>query len=218
MTGGRQLSFVIRTWGGSRRGAGRKPLATRRNVPHRPREAHEPRCPAHVTLRALPSLRSLRSRALASALQDALAASSRNGFRVLQFSIQKDHLHLITEADSAARFALGVQGLSIRLARAINRLLARHGRVWADRYQSRLLRTPREVRNALVYVLNNVRKHVPGVVGIDPCSSARWFGGWSGMTALASTAPVAAARTWLAAVGWRRHGHLRIDEAPRPLC
>jgi REP element-mobilizing transposase RayT len=170
-----------------------------------------------VTLRALPSLRSLRSRTLASALQDALSASSRNGFRVLQFSIQKDHLHLITEADTVARFALGMQGLSIRLARAINRVLGRHGRVWSDRYHSRLLRTPREVRNALVYVLNNVRKHVPGVGGIDSCSSARWFGGWNGMTPLASTAPVAAARTWLAAVGWRRYGRLRIDEAPSPL-
>jgi hypothetical protein len=99
-----------------------------------------------------------------------------------------------------------------------NRVLGRHGRVWADRYHARPLTTPREVRNALVYVLQNWRKHLPGFRGFDPCSSAAWFRGWK-KTAPAEVAErplVAAARTWLATVGWRQLGLVGTDEAPKP--
>jgi hypothetical protein len=66
--------------------------------------------------------------------------------------------------------------------------------------------TPRETRNALLYVLQNWAKHGK-YPGYDPASSAPWFDGWS-------TPPpqrdepqiVARPRTWLVTVGWRRHG------------
>src|SRR4030095_7641426 len=109
---------------------------------------------------------------------DALAAASTERFRVLQFSVQADHLHLLVEADEPTGFERGVRGLAIRVAKAVNCALGRRGHVWGDRYHARLLRTPREVRNALVYVLNNFRKHIRGARGLDPRSSARWFDGW----------------------------------------
>ena len=80
-------------------------------------------------------------------------------------SVQSDHLHLLVEADTPTRLARGVQRLAVRAAKAINRVLRRRGSVWADRYHAHVLKTPREVRNALVYVLNNVRKHMPGEDG-----------------------------------------------------
>ena len=43
----------------------------------------------------------------------------------------------------------------IRIARVLNKLWRRRGRVFADRYHDRILKTPREVKNALVYVLAN---------------------------------------------------------------
>src|SRR6185503_14921404 len=83
---------------------------------------------------------------------------------------------------------------------------------------TRMLRTPREVRNALVYVLNNFKKHLPGTRGLDPCSSARWFDGWrSATTRMIDASPVARVSTWLARVGWRRHGLIDVDEGPRPV-
>jgi hypothetical protein len=148
----------------------------------------------------------------------ALGAASRNSFRVLQFSVQSDHLHLVVEADAPTRLARGVQGLAIRVARAINRMLRRRGRVWEGQYHAHMLRTPREVRNALVYVLQNIRKHLRGATGLDPRSSARWFDGWRTVVAVSlAGAPVVAARTWLARFGWRRQrrGLLDVHEAPR---
>jgi putative transposase len=120
---------------------------------------------------------------------------------------------LLVEADTPTGFDRGMRGLAVRVAKAVNRARGRHGRVWADRYHARALRTPREVRNALVYVLSNVRKHLSRVRGVDPCSSARWFDGWKGLGAVV-TSPLPRARTWLVAVGWRRHGLIDPEERP----
>jgi REP element-mobilizing transposase RayT len=155
----RQLDLAFRSWGGRRRGAGRKPSPGRRAVPHRRRCTHDPHSPVHVTLRSSRDLPSLRAAGVFRAIGTALAGASSGQFRVLHFSAQADHVHLLVEADAHAALVRGLQGLAIRLARAVNRLLGRRGRVWSDRYHARQLRTPREVRHALVYVLTNWRKH-----------------------------------------------------------
>ena len=211
-----QLELRPRTWGGRRRGAGRKPSPGRRAVPHRRRPAHDPRCPAHVTLRACAGLSSLRAHEVFPTVRAALANASSDAFRLLHFSVQADHLHLLVEADAPGGLRRGIQGLAIRVAKAVNRALRRRGTVWADRYHARRLATPREVRHALVYVLQNWRKHLPGARGLDGRSSAPWFTGWrTAVTRAAGIAPVVTARTWLARVGWRRHGPLGVDEHPR---
>jgi hypothetical protein len=109
-----------------------------------------------------------------------------------------------------------MQGLLVRIARALNRLLDRAGKVFADRYHARALRTPREVRAALVYVLQNARKHGVALAGIDPCSSGAAFDGWARVTEpVAPPRPiVCAARSWLLRIGWRRWGAIATDEAP----
>ena len=110
-----------------------------------------------VAVRALPSLRSAR---VFSGLRGALAAASHSGFRVVHFSVQIDHVHLVVEADVPVRLSRGVQGLAIRCARAVNRCVGRRGAVWSDRFHARALATPREVRHGMVYVLLNYRKHL----------------------------------------------------------
>ena len=212
----RQLELVIRSWGGRRLGAGRKPGRGRRNVAHRRRVVHDPHCPVLVTLRAQSGLTSLRAEHLFGPVRTSLTSASRASFRVLHFTVQTDHLHLLVEADGHTSLRRGIQGLVIRTAKAVNRALGRRGRVWSDRYHARMLSTPSEVRRALVYVLQNFKKHFPGVKGLDPRSSAAWFSGWRGLLpAGTGTPPVVEGRTWLARVGWRRGGLLEIDEGPR---
>jgi len=106
-----------------------------------------------------------------------------------------------------------------RLARAVNRVFRRRGPVLAERYHFHALKTPREVWNALRYVLLNARKHArraSGAPELDPASSARWFDGWAGSSAPVSSTscPVARPRTWLLAVGWRRHGVIDPGDVP----
>ena len=211
-----QTAFTFRSWGGSRPGAGRPPNPGRRCVPHRERRPHDRHCPVHVTLRAAAGVPALRGAQVFGAVRGALAASSAAGFRILHFSAQQDHVHLLVEADAPARFVRGVQGLMIRVAKAVNRACGRHGRVWGDRYHARWLASPREVRAALVYVLRNVAKHLPSIRGMDLCSSSAWFDGWRVPPARPpGPVPIRPPRTWLARVGWIQHGRLDVEEVPR---
>jgi putative transposase len=212
----KQLEFVIRQHGGRRAGAGRKAGGPRRNVAHCVRGPHDRHAPVHVTLRATALPTSLRAPVVFPVVRAALARASRVAFGIVAFSVQRDHVHLVVEADDANSLSRGIQGLAIRVAKSVNRVLGRRGRVWADRFHARDLTSPRAVRNALVYVLQNHRKHGHDRgQRLDPCSSARWFEGWKDMVKEAASAPVVTARTWLARWGWRRHGLLDPNEAPR---
>ncbi len=213
----RQREFVFRTWGGKRLGAGRKPAHGRAGVPHVVRANHRAAHPVHITLRARAGLPPFRERAVFAEMRRSIASASQSRFRVVEFSVQDNHVHLVVEAHDKRTLTRGVQGLAIRLARAVNRMLSARGPVWGDRYHARELRTPREVRNAIVYVLMNARKHGARLgSGIDAFSSAPWFEGFAKKIVVPpDPAPVLNARTWLGSVGWRRRGLVRLDERPR---
>jgi hypothetical protein len=214
-------------WGGKRARAGRKPMPGRRRpVAHRARPEHKRAFPVHLTLRARAGLPSLRGAAVFGAIREAISrarsqrgnptVSGTSNFRVVHFSVQADHLHLIVEGADTAGLSRGIRGLVVRLARAINCALGRTGSVWGDRYHARALRTPREVRNGLVYVLMNFRKHQPwDKRPLDPCSSAAWFEGFrTASPVVREGAPVCRPRTWLGSVGWRQHGLVGPWEKP----
>jgi len=234
----KQLALRLPSWGGKRAGAGRKAKGDRPQVSHRPRGKVRPDVPMHVTLRVRKELWPVRSerrfRAITRALQ---GGSDRLGLRVVHYSVQDNHLHLIVQANDARALGRGMQGLSIRLAKALNAVSGRRGKVFVDRFHSHALRTPREVRHALAYVLNNARKHAAQSGDryprdwIDPFSSGLWFDGWSPgprreralalaqrhVDELGGDAGVAWAprpRGWLLTVGWRRRGLINLDEVP----
>jgi REP element-mobilizing transposase RayT len=209
-------------WGGRRAGAGRKP-GTGSRVRHRTRERFEGRFPCHATIKVRQGLPSLRSARLVRELERSLVSlrEVRREFRVVHYSIQRDHVHLIVEAKDRAALGRGMKAFCARLARAVNRVFRRSGAVLAERYHSRVLRTPREVRSALRYVLLNARKHArgPARAEVDPASSGRFFDGWRGRADVEgalppSSPPVARARTWLLRRGWRRHGLIDLAELP----
>jgi REP element-mobilizing transposase RayT len=181
-----------------------------------------------VTLRVRPGVPSLRGGAFVQEFRRSLAeASERGDFRVAHYSLQGDHAHLIVEAHGKDALGRGMMSIGARLARAVNRVGRRSGPVLDGRYHHRSLRSPREVRRALAYVLLNARRHLAKSRGVsrsatahlDGASSARWFDGWRPEVAnrlpQAGTAPeVARPRTWLLRLGWRRHGLVDPSEVP----
>src|SRR6266404_2915715 len=217
-------------WGGQRLGAGRKP-GPKPQVPHATRAPFR-RLPAHVTLRLRPDLPSLRTVAIVRELERSFAAGcARPGFRLAHYSLQGNHAHLIVEATDPDALGRGMKAIGARVARAVNRIAQRSGRVLAERYHLRLLPTPKEVRGALRYVLLNARRHAAKAgaalsragVALDPASSARWFDGWRRapggeptdiQTDFRAHPAVARARTWLLRIGWRRHGLLDPGDVP----
>ncbi len=178
----------------------------------------------HVTLRIERDVARLRNFELCAVLRRAFVYGCRHGeFRICQFSIQGNHIHLICEAVDNRALATGLKGFCVRVARGINLHLERTGTVFGDRYHVEIIKTPRQCRAALCYVLQNARRHGawldPGFHGADPFSSAWWFDGWRdgrwrvGLKPPAERA-VADAESWMLRVGWRRHGLIAIDEVP----
>ncbi len=156
-----QLTFAKHAgWGGRRKHAGRKPKGDRALVTHDGRPALAARFPVHVTLRVLPRVWNLRSRRGFRVLRAALSAGGdRFGMRVCEFSIQGNHVHLVAEAADAPALSRGMQGLSIRIARGLNQMMETSGKVLADRFHARILRSPTEVQRVVCYVRDNRDRH-----------------------------------------------------------
>jgi len=213
---------------------GPTPKGPRPSEGHRVRPEIASRHPIHVIQRAVTDLGSLRKHAVFRAVREATRAIAvREGaFRIVHFSIQRTHIHLIVEAQDKTALSRGMQGFGVSAARHINRELGpwrgkkqRTGGVFADRYHAVVLSTPKQVRNTLCYVLNNWKHHgetaesLRGDWNIDPYSSAIAFDGWKEPDAAHSPGEYAAPlvwepQTWLLRIGWKRHGLIGIHEVP----
>ncbi len=200
-----QQTLDLRTWGGRRRGAGRKPAGERARAPHVARPVVRPYQPVHVSLRMAEHVWNLRSQRSFRVIDAAIRrAQRRPGFRVVHFTVLGNHLHLVVEADGTRTFALRVRGLEVRLARGLNRMMGRTGPVFADRYHAHVLRTPAEARNAVRYVLGNFESHAArrgeptSTKGwVDPFSSAAGRAPREEQLTLFDVPATAPARTWL---------------------
>lgn len=230
--GATQGALAFRTWGGRRPGAGR-PRRSKQSVPHEVRPEHSRHHPLHITLRVREGVPNLRGKLAYKVIKKAFGLANVRGkhhehFRVTHYSVQSNHVHLVAEASNRERLSRGVQGLAVRIARRFNRALERRGPLFSERYHARALRTPREVRHALAYVLLNERRHLQAERGLtlppwyfDPCSSAAEFDGWRSIHGLnPPPAPIrdvtVPPHSYLLRHLWRRHGLITPDEVPGP--
>jgi putative transposase len=197
-----QQEMALPTHGGKRDRAGRKPNGARAGVSHLARSHVNGREPLHVGLRVRRGVPNLRWPRVFAEIRRAFehAASRRGDFRVTHYSVQGNHVHLIVEADSGAALSRGMQALTIRIAKSLNRLAKRTGKVFADRFWSRVLKSPREVRHVIAYVLGNARKHAERMglwitlPAVDPYAAGPGH----------DTPSLCEPRTWLLRVGWTR--------------
>jgi len=234
-----QMQMTFRTHGGQRRGAGRPPKGPRASERHKERPIHDHRHPIHVTVRVAADVANLRHRDIYLQLREAtIVTAKREDFRIVQLSIQRNHLHMLVEADHKEALSRGMQGFSISAAKRVNAAITartgmrRTGRVVADRFHARPLTSPRAVRHALAYVLNNWRRHgedqagLPRTWKVDPFSSGPLFFGWKELEHSPVLWPlretylpliVLRPRTWLLAKGWQEHHPLiSVREVPGP--
>jgi putative transposase len=169
----RQVEMRFPSWGGKRAHAGRKSNAAGKPMQSRlARPQFGQRFPQHVTIRMLPSVWNMRSRRCFSVLQRALwlGSSKDFGFKLVHFAVMGNHIHMLVEADGKEALSRGMQGLNIRIAKALNRVMGRHGQVLADHYNAKILRSPSQTLRARGYLLRNAGKHY-GLRGADPFAS-----------------------------------------------
>ena len=218
--------------GGKRRGAGRPPKGPRSSERHEKREAFRSYQPVHVVARVCDDVGELRTAKTYHAIRKAMVTTfTRENFRIVHLSIQNTHVHLIVEAEHRIALARGMQAFQISAAKHLNAAISkrrktrRRGTVFVDRYHAKVIRSPRQARNALSYVLNNWRKHredrhdFSRTWVLDPYSTAVHFDGWRDFTLgklreSYEPLPAWAPRCWLLKEGWRRHGLIATTEIP----
>ena len=235
---GGQQSFDFKTWGGKRKGAGRPPKGGRSSEPHKARLRFSGPAPLHVTLRVVAPIQTLRRPDAYHAIRRSMyVVIGREGFRIVHLSIERDHLHLIVEANDHVALWEGVRAFESSAAQRLNRVITlatgirRLGQVFADRYHARLIRSPTQARNTLSYVLNNWRRHgldrgmETMFWDVDYYSSGPSFEGWAELddspflyqTPDYPRLSVCRPRTWLLRTGWRQAGPISMRERPGPL-
>jgi putative transposase len=195
------MALPFRARGGRRKGAGRPTNGAKAMVSHLPRLQFEKVTPAHVTLRIANDIPSLRSSRRFQLIKDCFAKAQKKkpGMRLVEFTVLSNHLHLIVEADTSRDLSRGVQGLCVRLARALNQALKRGGRVFADHFHAKLLRSPTQLVNAIRYVLGNAGRHY-GEAGVDVFCSEE----------ASAEQIISEPHGWLLRKGWfRAPAHLR---------
>ncbi len=216
---GTQVAFKkIGGWGGKRRGAGRPGKSG--EISHGRRPRLDGSTPLHVTWRLRVASVNLRSGQVSSIFKSSALGAKKFGLRILHYSIQGNHLHLMVEASGNTELTAGLRSFMIRFAKGLRRHANWQGSLFAGRYHLHVLKTPTEVKRALVYVLQNFSKHSKRIWHLDEYSSAPHFGKWKALLndntgpLLAEydgpkTLPVflSAPRSWLAREGWLRSGH-----------
>jgi REP element-mobilizing transposase RayT len=223
--------------GGKRRGAGRKPRGSRAGECHDARPEFKSYHPLHVAIRVVPAVGSLRRRTMYKALREAsITAARREWFRIVHISLQRNHVHMLVEAEDKAALARGMQGFQISAAKHVNAALGegehrRRGKVFADRYHLEVITSPTRARNSIAYVLSNWRRHKEDRYGlastwlVDPFSSAISFPDWQELEGQPWMWPirenydpifVRRPQSWLLRDGWKLAGAISARSVPGP--
>jgi REP-associated tyrosine transposase len=218
-----QLTFDRLLDGLRKRGSRKK--SPESGVPHLKRPRVTERTPVFVTIKLKEGLPDLRKPAEYEVIWNALMAarerpgrSTTGGFRIVDYGVLGNHCHLIIEALDNDSMSGGLNGLCGRIAKGLDKLWGRKGKVFAERYHCRVLKTAREVYYAKRYIYENARKHLlPTTKGRpDPFSSGLWFKGWKDYVHdgwFSWWGPVAEATSWLLREGWKRYGLLEVRPA-----
>lgn len=222
----KQLSF--KKHGGKRTGAGRKNLAGEGFHERRPQL--QARHPLHITIRLRDGLPNLRQRKVFTQIKRFIAAASEFGLRVNEFAVLRNHIHLIAEVDSTRALQSGMKSFNGRLARFLRRLEKIPKRsyprgLFQGRYHLSVIKSSRQMRNTLKYVLLNAAQHMKRVTHIDRFSSGQNFPYWRELLLehfegliraqvldleermggrLSRFKEISPPRTWLALHGWKR--------------
>jgi len=112
--------------GGKRKGAGRPKKGYRASERHKRREALPARCAVEITMRVEREVGSLRKYDAYHAIRRALQSTfRRSDFRICQITLQRDHVHLIAEANDERALARGMQGFEIAAAHLLNAAISK---------------------------------------------------------------------------------------------
>lgn len=149
------INLFLGQHGGRRPKCGRKRLKSK-GVSHRSREQVTGRDLLHINFKYKTYVR---SDAFYEVFKRGIKNSARFDFKILSFSIESNHIHLIAEAGNSDNLTLGMKSLTCTLSKGLNLIKNTNGKTQIERFHLHILKNPQEARNAINYVLFNHEKH-----------------------------------------------------------
>jgi putative transposase len=207
----KQLEFKkVKGWGGKRKSAGRKNRTS--TVNHMKREKVEAKFPIHITIKLKKGVVSLRGPKMVAAFKASLQKAKKRGLKVIHFALETNHAHLFAESDGNHQLRSGMASFGSCFGKAARRVTGGKGSVFQGRYHLQVLKSPRQTKNAMAYVLLNHSKHQGAKPYADHMSSAAFFGDWRALLGeryrvdqpLPRPEFLAKPSSWLARDGWRK--------------
>jgi REP element-mobilizing transposase RayT len=144
------------------KGAGRPKLPDhkKKSIPHRERAIIPRNTPVHVTIKINKHIVStLRNKIIFKKISQAISKARNKGIRLIHFTIQRDHVHMLIETNDKKQLGRAMQAMGISLAKSLKNLTKKKLRIFKDRYHVHILKTLKEVQNAKSYILGNALKH-----------------------------------------------------------
>lgn len=145
-----ELNIYKGTRGGRRPNAG-KIRKHSPGVAHSTREKIKATTPLHINFKYGAYVR---MESILNILEVSILNAKKFRFEVTHYTLQSNHVHLIAEAPDNTSLSSGMRSITNTMVKRMGK-----GSIQLERYHLHVLRTPREVRNALDYVLNNDVKH-----------------------------------------------------------
>ncbi|MDD4973652.1 MAG: transposase [Bacteriovorax sp.] len=116
-------------------------------------------CSLHLTVKIKKIKAELKNKSVLSILKRAILNARKQGLKVIHYSLEYDHVHLLIEADNNHILSKGMQSFGVTISKAINRMRKLKGGVYKHRYHFRKISSPRQLKNVLNYIFNNGIKH-----------------------------------------------------------
>ena len=154
------------------KGAGR-PRVHDPGIAHRSRPFLERASSLHLTIKVKAIKAEMKNKAVLSMLKRAILNARKKGLKIIHYSLEFDHVHLLVEADDNAELAIGMQSFGVTLSKAINRMRKMKGAVYKHRYHFRQISSSRELKYVMKYIFSNGVKHGTAHTMINPFNSIR---------------------------------------------
>ena len=152
------------------KGAGR-PAKVDRGIRHISREKINRPSALHLTIKVRENKADIKNKRILKALHYAIRRARLQGLRVVHYTLEYNHVHLLVEANDNKSVQKGMQALGISFSKAINKIKQVKGSVYKHRHHFRKLNSRREYKNVIQYIFRNGIKHKRSLCLIDPFNS-----------------------------------------------
>lgn len=152
------------------KGAGR-PAIHDRGIRHIARDEIKKLTPLHLTIKIEKDKAGLKNKFILKSLHSSIKKARKIGLKIIHYTLEYDHVHLLVETDNKTALARGMQSFGISFSKSINKIKKAQGKVFKTRYHYRKLKTPAEVKNVFNYIFGNSLKHKKAISIVSPYNS-----------------------------------------------